>query len=167
MTDTPVPNKNKLPAKKRRQAAASADHTALRAWLKLLTCHKLMEANLRPKLREQFDSTLARFDLMAQLDRFPEGVKMRQLSRLLMVTGGNVTGLTDRLVEEGLIERHDDPTDRRAFYIRLTESGQSLFREMAVQHEQWIVSLLGDLGKADLLQLCDLLDKVKRQLARS
>ena len=102
------------------QPTSNVDHAALRIWLRLLTCHNLVETRLRNQLRNGFETTLPRFDLMAQLDRHPEGLKMRDLSRLLMVTGGNITGLTDRLVDEGLIERRDDPRDRRAFSVCLT-----------------------------------------------
>ena len=92
--------------------ANAQDHMALRLWLRLLACTNHIEAPLRTRLRQQFDGSLPRFDLMAQLDRHPGGMKMRDLSRQLMVTGGNVTGLTDRLVAEGLVARHDDPNDR-------------------------------------------------------
>lgn len=142
-----------------------AQHAALRVWLRLLACHNLVEGRLRNQLRVGFGTTLPRFDLLAQLDRHPDGVKMRELSRLLMVTGGNVTGLTDRLVEEGLIERRDDPRDRRAYYVALTPKGKDAFKEMAVQHEQWVVSLFEQLDEQELQQLSTLLGKLKRQLA--
>ena len=100
--------------------ATDDDHQALRLWLRLLACTNLIEAPLRQRLREQFESSLPRFDLMAQLDRHPQGLKMRELSRRLMVTGGNITGLTDRLVAESLVERRDDPSDRRAYTVALT-----------------------------------------------
>ena len=142
----------------------TGDHVALRLWLRLLTCHNLVETQLRHNLRNGFDTTLARFDLMAQLDRHPDGLRMREVSRLLMVTGGNVTGLTDRLVDEGLIVRRDDPSDRRAYFISLTPKGKAQFAEMAAQHEQWIVSLFSSLGEAELHTLSDLLGKMKNLL---
>jgi len=147
------------------QPSPGSDHAALRVWLRLLTCHNLVETRLRNELRNGFETTLPRFDLMAQLDRHPEGLKMRDLSRLLMVTGGNITGLTDRLVEEGMIERRDDPKDRRAYYVCLTPKGKEQFQEMAAQHEQWVISLFGDLEEAEMHQLSDLLGKLKRQLS--
>ena len=85
---------------------------ALRLWLRLLTCTQLIEKQVRGQLREQFDTTLPRFDLMAQLERNPDGLKMNELSRRMMVTGGNVTGITDQLVAEGLVERIDVAGDR-------------------------------------------------------
>ena len=84
--------------------ALDAEHGALRVWLQLLTCTTLIERHVRERLRERFDITLPRFDMMAQLDREPRGLKMSELSRRLMVTGGNVTGLTDQLVAEGLVK---------------------------------------------------------------
>jgi DNA-binding MarR family transcriptional regulator len=133
-------------------------------WVRLVACYHLMESRLRTELRNGFDTTLPRFDLMSQLYRYPEGLKMRDLSRLLMVTCGNITALTDRLVDEGLIQRRDDPKDRRAYHVSLTPKGKKLFQKMAVQHERWVTSLLGDLDKAELHHFNDLLGTLKRHL---
>jgi DNA-binding MarR family transcriptional regulator len=140
------------------------DHMALRLWLRLLACTNLVEAPLRRKLRERFDGSLPRFDLMAQLDRHPQGLKMRELSRRLMVTGGNVTGLTDRLVAEGLVERQIDPADRRAQTIRLTPAGRHHFRTMAAEHEVWVAGLFSGLTPAKQALLFDLLGELKQSL---
>ena len=103
------------------EARAHSEHPeALRLWLRLLTCTQLVEKQVRTALREQFDTTLPRFDLMAQLERTPDGLRMNELSRRMMVTGGNVTGITDQLVAEGLVERIDVAGDRRAWRVRLT-----------------------------------------------
>ena len=97
------------------EAQSHSDHPqALRLWLRLLTCTQLVEKQVRNNLRGQFDTTLPRFDLMAQLQRNPDGLKMNELSRRMMVTGGNVTGITDQLVGEGWGERMDVTGDRRA-----------------------------------------------------
>jgi len=144
--------------------ATADDHQALRLWLRLLACTNLIEAPLRQRLREQFEGSLPRFDLMAQLDRHPQGLKMRELSRRLMVTGGNVTGLTDRLVAEGLIDKRDDPSDRRAYTVTLTPEGKRQFRAMARAHEGWIVELLGGLSVAEQAQLFELLGRLKKTL---
>ena len=113
----------------------SDHHQALRLWLRLLTCAQLVEKRVRSQLREQCGTTLPRFDLMAQLERNPEGLKMYELSGRLMVTGGNHTGITDQLVAEGLVERLDVAGERRAYRARLTTAGRKLFIEMARQHE--------------------------------
>jgi len=144
--------------------ASDEDHLALRLWLRLLACTNRIEAPLRTRLREQFQGSLPRFDLMAQLDRQRGGMKMRELSRRLMVTGGNVTGLTDRLVAEGLVERHDDPADRRACTVRLTAEGRRQFRAMARAHETWVTGLFEGLTPAQQTQLFDLLGRLKASL---
>ena len=135
---------------------------ALRLWLRLLTCTQLIEKQVRGQLREQFDTTLPRFDLMAQLERNPEGLKMNELSRRMMVTGGNVTGITDQLVTEGLVERMDVEGDRRAYRVRLTSRGRKTFDEMARQHEGWIVQAFAGLSAREVDTLHKLLGKVKQ-----
>lgn len=134
---------------------------ALRLWLRMLTCTQLIEKQVRSQLRAQFDTTLPRFDLMAQLERAPEGLKMKDLSRRMMVTSGNITGITDQLVAEGLVERMDVAGDRRAYRVRLTPQGREQFMHMARQHEQWIVEAFAALGERDISTLYRLLGKVK------
>jgi DNA-binding MarR family transcriptional regulator len=146
----------------RESIARSEDHHALRIWLRLLTCTQLIERQVRSRLREQFASTLPRFDLMAQLERHPEGLKMNELSRLLMVTGGNITAIVDQLETEGLVERLDHADDRRAFRIRLTRAGERGFAEMARAHEEWVVELLAGLSRREQDDLLKLLAKVKQ-----
>lgn len=140
------------------------DHLALRLWLRLLSCTQRIETPLRKRLRDRFDGSLPRFDLMAQLERHPQGLKMRELSKRLMVTGGNVTGLTDRLVQEGLVERQENPGDRRAWSVRLTDEGRRQFRIMAREHEDWVAELLGGIDAPTQALLFDLLGKLKRSL---
>jgi DNA-binding MarR family transcriptional regulator len=141
--------------------ARSGDHSALRIWLRLLTCTQLIERRVRSGLREEFGTTLPRFDLMAQLERHREGLKMNELSRLLMVTGGNITAIVEQLEKEGQVERLDDSADRRAFRIRLTRSGEKGFLEMARAHEQWVVELLAGLSRKEHDELLKLLAKLK------
>ncbi|HJT62602.1 MAG TPA: MarR family transcriptional regulator [Burkholderiales bacterium] len=138
------------------------DHSALRIWLRLLTCTQLIERRVRSGLREEFGTTLPRFDLMAQLERHRGGLKMNELSRLLMVTGGNITAIVDQLEKEGQVERLDDSADRRAFRIRLTRSGEKSFAEMARAHEQWVIELLGGLSRKEHDELLKLLAKLKQ-----
>ena len=133
----------------------------LRLWLRMLTCTQLIETQVRAQLRDQFDTTLPRFDLLAQLERAPEGLKMNELSRRMMVTGGNVTGITDQLVAEGLVERVTVPDDRRAYRVKLTPKGRKQFSEMAHQHEAWIVDAFAALGASEIATLHRLLGKVK------
>ena len=145
------------------EARAHSEHAQeLRLWLRLLACSQLIEKRVRTQLRERFDTTLPRFDLMAQLERHPEGLKMKELSQRLMVTGGNVTGITDQLVAEGLVERMGVEGDRRAFLVRLTPEGREAFERMAVEHEQWIVQAFEGLSPKDLDSLYKLLGRLKQ-----
>jgi DNA-binding MarR family transcriptional regulator len=137
------------------------DHEALRLWLRLLTCVNLIEADIRTQLRSEFDCTLPRFDLLAQLDRNPAGLKMGELSKRMMVTGGNVTGITDQLQKEGLVVRETLPSDRRAYLIKLTPRGKRAFADMAQAHEQWVERLLGPLSPAAREHLFGLLSELK------
>jgi DNA-binding MarR family transcriptional regulator len=139
---------------------------ALRLLLRILSCTNVIETQLRTRLRQQFECTLPRFDLMAQLDRHPDGLKMGELSQRLMVTGGNVTGLTDKLVQEGLVERRDNPDDRRAYSVHLTPAGKELFSQMAKEHESWVVDLFAGLDKEKKEQLSSLLGELKQSLNR-
>jgi|SRR6185369_12500561 len=149
----------------RESAARADDHRALRLWLRLLTCSQLIERHVRSRLRSRFATTLPRFDLMSQLERYPAGLKMNELSRRLMVTGGNVTGIVDQLVREGLVERSAD-SDRRAFRVRLTRAGERIFGEMARAHEQWIVELLAGLSRREHAELFKLLARLKQAAQR-
>ena len=144
-------------------APAARGETAdvLRLWLRLLACTNTIEGELRATFRREFASTLPRFDLMSQLDRSPAGLRMGELSKRLMVTGGNITGITDQLVQEGLVTRAAPPDDRRAFVVKLTPAGRILFRQMAEAHERWVATLFSDLSKDDRGTLLQLLAKLR------
>jgi DNA-binding MarR family transcriptional regulator len=132
----------------------------LRLWLRLLTCTTLIEGEVRSRLRERFDVTLPRFDLMAQLDKVPEGMTLSDVSKRMMVSNGNVTGLVERLVESGHL-------DRRVQVIRLTKAGRAEFRKMAAEHELWIADVFGDLTPKDVRELMRLLAKTKASAQKS
>ena len=144
----------------------SDHHQSLRVWLRMLACSNLIGNHVRQKLQAQFATTLPRFDLMAQLERVPEGLKMGELTRRLMVTGGNVTGITDMLEEEGLVSRATDPQDQRALRVRLTKAGEQQFQRMAAEHERWVVDLFDDLSVKEKSLLADLLAALKRSATR-
>jgi len=128
--------------------AQEHDHLDLKIWLRLLACSTQIEQQVRQMLRTRFATSLPRFDYLAQLERHPEGLRMNTLSRYLMVTGGNVTGLTDQLVKDGLVQRVDNPEDRRSWRVLLTDKGREDFARMAAAHEQWLSDLLGNLPAA-------------------
>jgi DNA-binding MarR family transcriptional regulator len=138
------------------------DHkTELRLWLRLLTCTTLIENDVRRRLRETFDVTLPRFDLLAQLDRTPNGMTLGELSQRMMVSNGNITGLVERLVEQGLVRRKPSPTDRRVQVVSLTAEGRRSFRTMARANGDWIGEIFADLSAADIETLMKLLAKTK------
>ncbi len=141
-------------------------HQSLKLWLRLLACTNLIEGEVRGRLRSEFDTTLPRFDLMAQLERHAGGLKMNELSQRLMVTGGNVTGITDQLEAEGLVVRESDPADRRTYTVKLTPAGRRVFARMAAAHEQWVVGLFAGLGASEKEQVYRLLAKLKLSLEK-
>ncbi|HXV40481.1 MAG TPA: MarR family transcriptional regulator [Steroidobacteraceae bacterium] len=138
-----------------------ADHGAIRLWLRLLATERLVETRTRRLLLERFGTTLPRFDLMAQLERFPKGLRMNELSKRMMVTGGNVTGITDMLEREGLVERVADADDRRAWLVRLTRTGKRAFAAMAAEHERWIVEAFAPLTAREMATMAALLARLK------
>jgi DNA-binding MarR family transcriptional regulator len=133
----------------------------LRLWLRLLTCTNLIEAEIRRRLRAEFDTTLPRFDLLAQLERHPGGLTLGEISRRMMVSNGNVTGLAARLEEEGLVERRVSATDRRAQSLRLTARGRKEFARQSAAHEGWVAELLGGLSLVEREALQRLLGRAK------
>jgi len=139
----------------------------IRLWLRLLTCTTLIEGEVRSRLRERFDVTLPRFDLMAQLDKVPEGMTLSDVSKRMMVSNGNVTGLVERLVESGHLDRRTSDSDRRGQVIRLTKAGRAEFRKMAAEHELWIADIFGDLTPKDVRELMRLLAKTKGSAQKS
>ncbi len=150
------------------ETRATSEHAeSLRLWLRMLTCSNMIEGQVRSRLRQSFDTTLPRFDLMAQLERVPQGMKMNELSKRMMVTCGNVTAITDQLVKEGLVTRTEIPHDRRAYNIKLTAKGLRAFTKMAKAHEMWIVEMLGGLNPEERDDLYALLAKVKNQVTNA
>ena len=141
---------------------APGDHKSdIRLWLRLLTCTTMIEGEIRRRLREQFDVTLPRFDLMAQLDKAPEGMTLGEVSKRMMVSNGNVTHVVEKLVSSGHIDRRPAPHDRRVQIISLTPAGQAEFRAMAKVHEDWVAGMFAGLGDKDEAALMELLAKTK------
>ncbi len=150
-----------------RELAAEPHHQLeLRTWLRALTCVKLIETQIRARLRAEFETTLPRFDVLAQLDAARGSLTMGELSARLMVTSGNVTGLVDAMEQEGLVSRRPHPTDRRSTVIRTTEAGRALFARMAPAHADWLADLMAGLDQADARMLLVLLGRLKEGLVR-
>ena len=144
--------------------ATHDDHLSVRVWLRLLACTNLVESRVSGRLREEFATTLPRFDFLSQLERNPAGLRMNEISKRMMVTGGNVTRIADQLLAEGLITRAVAPNDRRASVVKLSVAGRRAFAEMAREHEGWIVEMFAGLGVADRGRLYAILAKLKRHL---
>lgn len=148
-------------------AERPGDHQAeLRLWLRLLTCTNLIESEIRRRLRDAFHVTLPRFDLMAQLDKNPGGMTLGELSSRMMVSNGNVTGLVERLLAQGLLDRRPSPSDRRAQLVSLSNEGRRAFRAMARTHENWIAEIFAGLSPGDIDDVMRLLGKAKASTAR-
>lgn len=146
--------------------APSATKDALRLWLRMLTCTNLVESEIRRRLRTHFATTLPRFDLLAALDRAPGGLTLGEVSRRMMVSNGNVTGLATRLETEGLIERRLDSLDRRAVRLSLTARGRREFARQSRAHEVWIAELLGALPGEERTSLHALLGQAKSSIRK-
>ena len=134
----------------------------LRLWLRMLKATRHIESELREKLRLEHGTTLPRFDVMAALERRQEGLKMSELSRRLMVSNGNVTGIVERLVEDGLVTRVEVEGDRRATRVRLTSDGRRTFEAMAVKHAQWIQQFMDPLDDEEVVETTAALEKIRK-----
>ena len=151
-----------------RAAERPSDHKhELRLWLRLLASATLIEDEIRRRLRERFHVTLPRFDLLAQLEKAPIGLTLGELSKRLMVSNGNVTGLVDALVAEGIVVRNAAPADRRYAFVSLTKKGRNLFSEMARAHGDWISEIFAELTAAEQSTLMRLLEKTKRSTRKA
>ena len=143
------------------------DHQSLRLWLRMMSCTNQVQAEIRRRLRVEFGMSLARFDYLAQLHRYPDGLSMSALSAYLMVTGGNVTGLTQELEKQGWVARQVHPTDRRSYQLQLTKEGRATFEKIAAVHESWVVSMFAGMRSSDRAQLTQLLGQLRMFAARA
>jgi DNA-binding MarR family transcriptional regulator len=140
----------------------SAGHDALRLWLRLFTCSTMIAQHVGSALKREFGSSLPRFDLLAQLDRSPDGLRMGELSQRTLATGGNITWLVRALESEGLVKRRVADGDRRAAIVTLTPAGRRHFANMARAHERWITSMFSSLSASERRSLHALLGTVKQ-----
>jgi len=149
-----------------REVAAADGRLQTRLWLRLLTCTQLIETEIRGRLRSGFETTLPRFDVLAQLHSAGAALTMGELSARLMVTTGNVTGLIDAMEHDGLVARQPNPADRRSTLIAATVAGQALFASMAPAHQRWIDGLTASLSRAEMALLFELLGKLKESVSQ-
>lgn len=151
----------------REAATKSGARLELRLWLRLLTCTSMIEQMIRARLRVEFDTTLARFDVLAALDAADRELTMGALSARLMVTSGNVTGLVNAMAQDGLVERRANPADQRSTLIAMTPAGIALFARMAPAHARWIEAAMAGLGREEAAQLWQALGHLKASVAPS
>ncbi|MDE4191085.1 MarR family winged helix-turn-helix transcriptional regulator [Phaeobacter gallaeciensis] len=143
---------------------AKTSKDRLRLWLRVLKATRAVESEIRENLRRDFSTTLPRFDVMAALVQHEDGLKMSQLSGVLKVSNGNVTGIIERLVEDGHVQREPVPGDRRASLVRMTEQGRAEFARQAEAHEAWIDKMFADVPPEAAQTMAEALDAVARRL---
>ena len=151
---------------KEKSKGSAAEHSkeSLRTWLRLLSCETVIEQQLRTLLRQNFSVTLPQFDVLSELERAGEPLSMSQLSKELMVSNGNVTGVIDRLEKIDFVKRVRAERDRRIQYIELTKTGRKEFGQMAIEHERWLADLMSNLSMTDMGQLQHLLLKTRQSV---
>ena len=140
------------------------DGMELRVWLRLLTCTNLLDTEVRTRLKQTADTTLPRFDILAQLERHVGPMSMGELSKRLMVSNGNVTGLIDRLAGEGLVDRKPSPNDRRVQMVSRTKKGAKSFSDIAENHRTWVGEMMADLSPDEMKGLYELLARLKASI---
>ena len=145
---------------------ALGDRSSVRVWLRLLSCTLAIEKEVQRRFADH-DMTLPRFDILAALDRKPEGLPMGALSRALLVSNGNVTQLVQKLVRDGLVEMSPLPSDRRSSIVRLTGEGQERFQKLARLHHDWIDGMLAGLDFTQRERLYVALGVLKMSIARA
>ena len=150
---------------KSKEQAVEHSKESLRTWLRLLSCETVIEQQLRTLLRQNFSVTLPQFDVLSELERAGDPLTMSKLSKELMVSNGNVTGVIDRLEKTGFVKRVRSEHDRRIQYIELTAKGRKEFNRMASRHERWVAELLSELSMTDMNQLQDLLLKARQSVS--
>ncbi len=149
------------------EARARDGKIDLRIWLRLLACSAVIERQVRSRLRADFETTLPRFDVLAQLDRAPQGLTMGELSKRLMVSNGNITGLIERLEGDGLVSRKAASQDRRRHMVELTPKGRRAFAAWAPAHAGWVGALMSGLSEDEMRRLHELLGALKRSVETS
>jgi len=149
-----------------RDKLGGAPHSkrSLRLWLKLLSCTMIVEKRIRARLDSEFATTLPRFDVLAALERHPDGLTMGQLSRFMMVSNGNVTAVVNRLLDDGWVLRTSEKTDRRVATVRLTRKGRQAFVKMAKTHEQWVDRMFAGLSDERIEELTSLLGELRASI---
>jgi DNA-binding MarR family transcriptional regulator len=157
---------NHLQLVEQKLAEIPREKEGLRAWLRLISCAQMVEQEIKNMLRDRFDTTLPRFELLAALDRVPEGITMGEVSRWLNVTKGNITGIAERLSEDGYIRREPTPTDRRSFIVTMTARGRAEFKRMEAEYEKLLEEIFAELTLEDTDMFMGVIAKIKEGIQR-
>lgn len=160
LTDLPFSSSAGTPDLEGRLSSTSCQH--LRTWLRYLSCGRLIENEIRSRLRREFNTTLPRYEVMAQLEQFPQGIKMSDLSRHMMVTNGNITGIADQLLKEGFVQRIKLPHDRRSSILKLTAQGKKQLQAISAAHNEWVCSVFGKLSEQHIDGMMASLQELKK-----
>ncbi len=166
-TETGAAHRNRTGRDDYESGVDGNDRMELRFWLRLITCFNLLDGTVRRRLHQTHATTLPRFDVLAQLDRTRAAMSMSELSRRLMVTNANITGLIGRLAREGLVERRPSDDDRRRRMVELTPEGRSQFKAMAEDHRVWLADMTAGLDRAEMAELFGLLGRLKESILHS
>ena len=146
---------------------SSRSKQSLRLWLRLFSCQALVEDKIRALLRDNYGITLPQFDVLAELEHAGRALTMTELSKYLVVSNGNITGVVDRLEREDYLTRIRSDEDRRVQYIELTSQGKKRFKKIAIDHEKWVSDIFADLSQDQISELISLLkttkDSIKQQ----
>ena len=138
---------------------------SIRTWLRLLSCENMIEQYIRSKFRENFKVTLPQFDALSELEHASDKLTMSQLSKELVVSNGNITGVIDRLEKSGLVKRTRPDHDGRIQFIELTETGAREFKHMARHHERWLEELFAEVPVTDLSGLQNSLLRMRESVS--
>lgn len=149
-----------------RRAPDTHAKNALRAWIQLTKCAKRIEAHVNRRFAEAHGTSLARFDVLANLERCAgHAARVTDLSRMLLASQGNITRLLDRMEQDKLVRRRPSAQDGRVSEVQMTRAGEVLFARLARDHEAWTANLFSDLDNDELRGLAELLRKVRGRLA--
>lgn len=123
----------------------------LRIWFRFIRLHRRATNTVANELKV-LGLSIPQFDLLSTLTE-REGLSQQELAERLYVTKGNVSGLLDRMVEAGLVERRPIPGDRRSNALHLTKKGRDLAEKGIAAQRAYVARTLGTLPSQDLAEL--------------
>ncbi|MCJ2131968.1 MarR family winged helix-turn-helix transcriptional regulator [Methylobacterium sp. E-045] len=125
-----------------------ASDDPLRVWFRFIRLNRRVTAAMTAELRG-LGLSIPQFDVLSTLTE-REGLTQQDLAARLYVTKGNVSGLIDRLVQAGFVERHAIPGDRRSHALRLTPAGTEIAARGIAAQKAYVARTLGTLPAHDI-----------------